>query len=562
MRVRIEPRITFGRLYVAAFALIAAFHAPALSAQVIKTPAGLVQGTEEGAVAIYKGVPFAQPPVADLRWREPQPPMPWSGIRRADRFAPACPQHGSYPKDAPPEPTSEDCLYLNIWKPLDAEERKLPVMLWIHGGSLRNGSASIPLYNGDQLARHGVIVVTANYRLGVLGFLAHPQLTIESGRHSSGNYGLMDQIAALRWIQRNISAFGGDPDNVTVFGQSSGAISISALSSSPMARNLFHRVIGQSGGLFEPMEFANNLKLEGAELDGQSFVTRAGASSLKQLRSSSASELLDVPFNANIIVDGHVLPRTPYDAHRRDEHNRVPVLVGYTADEAQEFMANRTITTTNFTSELERHFPGFLVRLTAPDPGITDAEARSSALGFERDVRFGWSMWTWARLASREGDAGAWLYQFTQPTPFPTTSVQAGWGAAHGSEMPYLFGHLDQRPWAWTSQDRKLSSLMSTYWTNFARSGDPNGPGLPEWPKFVSSDPVAMQLGELVAPASLQTAGTLEKIDRTYDVARWLLGNAYALAAAAALIALTLLASCVCFIRRRRRRRRGPAATA
>lgn len=342
-------------------ALIAAFYMPALYAQVIETTAGQVRGVQEGAVAIYKGIPYAKPPVGELRWRAPQPPMPWSGIRSADRFPPACPQHGSYPRDAPPETASEDCLYLNVWKPLDAAEEKLPVMLWIHGGNLRNGSASIPLYNGDQLARHGVIVVTANYRLGVLGFLAHPELTKEAGHQSSGNYGLMDQIATLAWIQRNISAFGGDPDNVTVFGQSSGSISISALISSPLAKGLFHRAIGQSGGLFEPMEFANNLKLEGAEMAGQSFMVRADTNSLEALRSKSVSELLEVPFSANIIVDGYVLPQTPFNTHHRKEHNRIPVLIGYNADEGQEFIADRTITTTNFTEELERHFPSFMV---------------------------------------------------------------------------------------------------------------------------------------------------------------------------------------------------------
>jgi para-nitrobenzyl esterase len=542
---------------VSAFALVAAFYSPLRHAQAVETSAGLVQGIEVDAVAIYKGIPFAEPPVGELRWKAPEPPRPWSGIRRADTFPPACPQRGSYPKDAPSEVNSENCLYLNIWKPLGAPQDKLPVMLWIHGGSLKNGSASIPLYGGDELARHGVIVVTANYRLGVLGFLAHPELTKESGHQSSGNYGLMDQVAALAWIQRNISAFGGDPNNVTVFGQSSGAMSISALVSSPLAKGLFHRAIGQSGGLFEPMEFANDLKLEGAEMAGQDFMARANAGSLEELRRKSAPELLDVPFGANIIVDGHVLPRTPYDAYRRNEHNRVPVLVGYTADEGQEFIADRTITTTNFTDELERHFPGFLVRLTAPDPGVTDQEARSAALAFERDVRFGWGVWTWARLASRDGDAGAWLYQFSQPAPFPDESPQSGWGAPHGSDMPYVFGHLEQYPWAWTPQDHKLSSIMAAYWTNFAKSGDPNGQGLPEWPRFRSENPAAMQLGERVAPALLRTEGTLEGLDRTYSVARWMFRNSYAVMAAASLFALTLVASCVLLIRRRRRQRAG-----
>ena len=342
----------------------------------VETTGGLVRGVEEGEVTIYRGIPFAEAPLGPLRWAAPRPPTPWAGIRDALTLPPACPQHGSYPRDAPPESTREDCLYLNIWRPLAVEEEPLPVMLWIHGGGLTHGSASVPLYAGDHLAREGVMVVTANYRLGVLGFLAHPALTRESGHQGSGNYGLMDQIAALTWIQQNISAFGGDPDRVTVFGQSSGAISISALLSSPLAKGLFHRAIGQSGGLFEPMEFANDLKLEGAELAGERFMARAGATSLDELRGTPASELLEIPFRANIILDGHVLPRSPYEAHLRNEHGPIPVLVGYTADEGQEFIADRVITPANYAGELQRHFPGFLVRLAAPDPGSTDQEAR------------------------------------------------------------------------------------------------------------------------------------------------------------------------------------------
>lgn len=548
IRVKRQPKILLPVLLVSL--CLSTF----ASSQVIETTAGLVQGTEDGALAIYKGIPFASPPLGDLRWRDPEPSTPWSGIRSADKFSPVCPQLGSYPKDAPAEATSEDCLYLNIWKPLVTTEEKLPVMLWIHGGSLRNGSASIPLYAGDQLARHGVIVVTANYRLGVLGFLAHPDLTKESRNQSSGNYGLMDQIAALTWIQQNISAFGGDPGNVTVFGQSSGAISISALIASALAKGLFHRAIGQSGGLFEPIELMNNLKLEGAELAGQRFMERADTSSLEELRSKPFSELLSVPFSPNLIVDGHVLSQTPYDAYRQNQHNRIPVLIGYTANEGQEFISGRTITTMNFADELERHFPPLLVRLTAPKPGATDQEALSAALAYERDVRFGWSMWAWARIASREHDAGAWFYQFTQPTPYPADSPEAGWGAAHGSDMAYVFGHLDQYPWAWTPEDLILSSTMSSYWTNFARSGDPNGQGLPEWPEFSSDNPITMRLGEEVAPTLLHTEGVLSRIDRTYSVARWLFENTYAIAAVGALLLLALLTSCIVFIRKRRRK--------
>jgi para-nitrobenzyl esterase len=247
-------RVPLGRqLRLAAFVLLAAAAAPILGAQqVVETAGGRVRGTVEGDVVVFKGIPFASPPVGERRFREPQPAAPWTRIRDADGFSPACPQRGMYPADAPAEATSEDCLYLNVWTPLAAAGAKLPVMLWLHGGGLRNGSASTPLYAGDQLARRGVLVVTANYRLGALGFLAHPELTKESGRRSSGNYGLMDQIAALTWIQQNIAAFGGDPGRVTVFGQSSGAMAISALISSPLARGLFHGPSGRAAASSSP----------------------------------------------------------------------------------------------------------------------------------------------------------------------------------------------------------------------------------------------------------------------------------------------------------------------
>jgi len=542
-------------LRIVASALLLA-HGAVAAAQVVLTTSGQVQGAEENGATVYKAIPFAAPPVGSLRWRPPQAPASWTGIRNGE-FSPVCPQQGSYPTDAPPEANSEDCLYLNVWAPAATTARgmgkRLPVMVWIYGGSLQNGSASTPLYAGDVLASHGVLVVTANYRLGVFGFLAHPELTQESEHQSSGNYGLLDQIAALRWVQQNIAAFGGDPNRVTVFGQSSGSISVSALIASPLARGLFHRAIGQSGGLFEPMELASDLNLQGAEQAGMRFMARAGATSLAALRAKPVDELTDIAFGPSIIVDGYVLPTTPYDAHLRNEHNKVPVLVGYNTEEGQEFVAGRKITVENFTAELERSFPSFLVRLTAPKPGQTDADAATNAIAYQRDIRFGWSMWTWARLASRESDTGAWLYQFSQPTPFPTDSPQANWGAAHGSEMPYVFGHLDQKSWHWTDNDRQLSSLMTAYWIHFAKYGDPNGEGLPTWPKFSAEAPMAMDLGATVAPKLLATDGTLEKLDRVYGTARWLLKNGLALSIVIGALVAALFVWLVIRVRKRRR---------
>ena len=522
----------------------------------IRTEDGLVEGVQENGTLVFKGIPFAAPPIGDLRWQAPQPPIAWTGVRKADRFSPVSLQDGTYPPDAPAEPTSEDCLYLNVWTPVDAPTTKLPVMVWIYGGGLENGSASMPLYAGDKLVQHGVILVTANYRLGVFGYLAHPELTRESPFQSSGNYGLLDQIAALRWVQRNIAAFGGDPARVTVFGQSSGAISISALVASPLAKGLFQRAIGQSGGLFEPLDLFPNFKLEEAEQAGQDFVKRAGAKDLRELRLKPAVELMKTPFDTHLIVDGHALTQAPYDAYRKGEENPVALLVGSNADEGRTFLANRTITVANYTQQLGQDVPAFLVRLTAPKPGTTDEQARTAAAAFEGDIRFRWDMWTWARLGAQAGKAKVFSYEFTQVPPYRAGDKHFGWGASHGTEMPYVFDHLDQTPLAWTSEDRALASTMASYWTNFAKTGDPNGAGLPTWPQFAGSDQQFMQLGAEIKPAMLRDEAALRRINRIYATARFAAQNFYVLIFAAVLVA-TLLVGAV--VTRWRRSLRKPA---
>src|SRR3984957_17237472 len=286
---------------VAAFLLMAS---PAV-AGVVRTDSGLVRGARQGSVDVYKAIPFAAPPVGALRWREPQAVMPWSGVRAATTFAPACMQTGvSMPGETPPK-VSEDCLYLNVWTPAHAASAHLPVIVWIYGGGFTNGSASMPLYWGDQLARKGVIVVTIAYRVGPLGFLAHPELTRESPLHSSGNYGLMDQIAALEWIQRKIAAFGGDSKNVTIAGQSAESMCVSILMASPRAKGLFQRAIGESGGLFEPLQLAPRYLLANAEHEGEKYADSLGAPSVKELRQLRASLLTG---DANGIVHPVIEP--------------------------------------------------------------------------------------------------------------------------------------------------------------------------------------------------------------------------------------------------------------
>jgi len=388
--------------------------------------------------------------------------------------------------------------------------------VWIHGGALRNGSASTPLYAGDRLARHDVIVVTVNYRLGVLGFLAHPELTQTSATHSSGAFGLQDQIAALRWVKHNIEAFGGDPDRVTVFGQSSGAISISALIASTLTKGLFQRAIAQSGGLFEPIQLLPEFTLPGAEQAGLKFAADAGASNLAELRAKPAEELLKLPFRPNIIVDGHVLTRAPYEIFLDGRQNDVELLVGVNQDEGEYFIRGRTITEANFRSELERSFPAFLIDLAGvPREVANDAEARATVAIFNRDMRFGWNMWTWARLAARN-DRSVFAYQFSRlpPPESPWTAL----GATHGAEMPYVFDQLDLHALPWTQTDRQLASMMAAYWTNFARTGDPNGAGMPMWPVFTESDPQGLLFGDEVQSGKPFDEQALTRIDAAYSI--------------------------------------------
>ena len=522
----------------------------------VRIDSGLLEGVQENSVLVFRGIPFAAPPIGPLRWRAPQAPAAWSGIRSANQFAPICMQHGSYPEDAPPERMSEDCLYLNIWVPPHASGGPLPVMVWIYGGGLMNGSASTPLYAGDMLANKGVIVVTANYRLGALGFLAHPDLSRESPQHVSGNYGLLDQLAALRWVHRNIGAFGGDPARVTVFGQSSGSISISALTTSPLAKGLFQRAIGESGGLFEPVDLAPGFKLVDAEQDGKAFVAKSGARSLEDLRAMPAEDVIKTRFNPHLIIDGYALSRAPYDAYREGQQNDVDLLIGSNAREGQLFLADQTITAANLHKVLDNDFSHPIVSLIGPGSVADDEQARAAFVTFEGEMRFGWDMWAWARLQADTGKRLVYLYRFTQSSPYRPGHKYFGWGASHGMEMPYAFDHLDQQGLPWTPADRRLASAMSTYWTNFAKSGNPNGAGLPAWPAFTTSNPQAMLLGETIAPGSVPDVSDLRRINRLYWTARFATRHTYLIIAVIALCLIALCVGIVKLIRRRYRRSR------
>jgi para-nitrobenzyl esterase len=487
----------------------------------VLTESGAISGIRESGLSIYKGVPFAAPPVGDLRWRPPAPVVPWTGTRKTDAFAPACIQTGvSMPGEKPPT-VSEDCLYFNIWTPAKSVHEDLPVIVWIYGGGYINGSASMPLYWGDRLAHKGVIVVTIAYRLGPLGFLAYPELTRESPHHSSGNYGLMDQIAALQWIQRNIAAFGGDPKNVTIAGQSSGAISVSILMASPLAKGLFQRAIGESGGLFEPLQLAPKYLLANAERDGEKYAVSLGATSLQQLRRLPANQLSgNAGGIVHPVIEPYVLPVSPYEAFASGQQNDVPLLIGSNAEEARALVDVTHVEAATFDSDLEHSYGALPPLLIAAYPHATDEEARQARLGLERDLRFGWDMWAWARLQAGPGKNPVYYYSFRQKPPFPAGSVYAGWGASHYAELWYVFDHLDQEPWRWSTADRKLAEEISSYWVNFARSGNPNGRDLPTWPAFTNADSKILYLGDPITVGGVPNINRLRVFDVVYTTVR------------------------------------------
>ncbi|MBI1330877.1 MAG: carboxylesterase family protein [Alphaproteobacteria bacterium] len=502
-------------------AAVLALTLPSARAATVQTDAGRVRGVEEDGLSIFKAIPFAAPPVGPLRWHAPDPVKPWPGVRDATAFAPACMQEGvSMPGEAPPM-VSEDCLYLNVWAP--AHAKKLPVMVWIYGGGYSNGSASMPLYWGDRLARRDIVVVTIAYRVGPFGFLALPELSRESAHGSSGNYALLDEVAALKWVQKNIENFGGDPNKVTIAGQSAGAMSVSMLLASPLAKGLFARAIGQSGGLFEPTALAPGYQLANAEKDGEAYAASVGAASLAELRKLPAAQLLKgkAGLITHPVIEPYVLPQSPYDAFVSGAAADVPMLIGSNADEARSLVSGLgDVTAATYDAEIAKHWGPLPPPLLEAYPYSSDAEAKTSRLAFERDLRFGWDMWAWARLGAAENKSAVYYYHFTQNPPFPNDSIYAHWGPSHFAELWYMFDHLDQAPWRWTAADRKLADTMASYWVNFVRSGNPNGAGLPQWPAFTGTDQRVQYLGDPVSTGTVANRPPLEVFDGVYSAVR------------------------------------------
>jgi para-nitrobenzyl esterase len=464
----------------------------------VRVEGGLISGTTEDGGRAYKGIPYAAPPVGDLRWKPPQPVVAWTGVRSSDTIGAACPHLARAAAGflaEVTEPKREDCLFLNVWTAARPGDRR-PVMVWYHGGGWRSGSGTLYTPNGAPLAKKGVVLVTVNYRLGPLGFLAHPELTAESPHHSSGNYGFLDQIAALQWVRQNIAAFGGDPGRVTIFGESAGSWTVSVLMASPLAKGLFHRAIGESGGRFarQPHLTEDRDGVQSAERNGIAFAKAAGADSIKELRAIPADTLLKVPgYRTEETIDGWVLPREVRATFADGQYNAVPLIVGSNADESVG--APPPVTVEAYRKRVETEYGARVNDYYAVYPVDKESDLRNAQrVGGHRT--FNLPMRTWARLATAAGRSKTFMYYFSHVPPHPAKDQL---GAYHTGEIPYVFNDLGQHTWAFQPHDYRLADLMSSYWVQFATSGDPNGGRRPQWVPFDLRNEPYLEFGDTVA---------------------------------------------------------------
>lgn len=466
--------------------------------ETVKVDGGLIAGTVNtgGDVHVFKGIPFAAPPVGNLRWKEPQSVTPWNGIKKCDAFG-ASPMQGAPnpfgPWSAeyliPKEPISEDCLYLNVWTGAKKANDKKPVIVWIYGGGFASGGTGCAIYDGEAMAKKGVIFVSVNYRVGIFGFFAHPELTKESPHNASGNYGLMDQVAGLQWVQKNIAAFGGDPNNVTVAGQSAGSMSVNCLVASPLCKGLFKHAIAESGASFLSGIMRSTTTLKQAEDDG----VKTGAS-LADLRSMSAADLMKKQQSVRgVIVDGYVLPQSIADIFAAGKQNDVALLTGWNEDDGVIF--GKAKTAEEFKKQAEQQYGTDASKFLALYSANTDDEAAAAQGHSSRDMIFGIQNYTWANVQAAKSKYKVYLYHFTRR--LPATGEYVKYGAFHTGEVAYAYDNLSfVNRCPWQPVDHQLATVMSSFWTNFATTGNPNGKGLPEWPAYNTKDYSTMILGE------------------------------------------------------------------
>ena len=486
----------------------------------VKTESGVIQGVAAASAGVraFRGIPFAAPPIGKLRWKAPQPVKPWKGVRKAAEFGPRCMQAPIYSdmifRDRADKQMSEDCLYLNVWTPAKSAQERLAVMVWFYGGGFQAGSSSEPRYDGENFATKGIIVVSVNYRLGVFGFLSNPELTKESPEHASGNYGLMDQIAGLRWVQKNIAAFGGDPYKVTIAGESAGSLSVSALMASPPSKALFRGAIGESGAFFgRPPAGSAMQALSETEKTGTKFGEAIGAKDLAALRAKTAEELLAAAQKDPSVrfwpsVDGYVLPKDVITIFAEGKQSHVPLLAGWNAEEASWAVvyAKEKPTAQTFPEQMQKRFNDRAAKVLKLYPASSDEEARKSAIDLASDLFIVYITWEWLEQQNKTGQAAVYGYVFDRTPPVSPDMKVNGvspkeLGARHACEIEYVFGALKSQPNPWEPVDFKISDAMASYWANFTKTGDPNGPGLAKWPIYDGADPSMMHFGEEIQAA-------------------------------------------------------------
>lgn len=478
----------------------------------VKVEGGIISGiaNASGDIHIFKAVPFAAPPVGVLRWKAPQPVQPWTGVKACDKFSASPMQAKPAPFSMwseefliPKEPIDEDCLYLNVWTGASSAKEKRPVLVWIYGGGFASGGSACPIYDGEAMAKKGIVFVSINYRVGIFGFFAHPELTKESGNNASGNYGLMDQVAALKWVNKNIAAFGGDPGNVTIAGQSAGSMSVNCMVATPLNKGLFQKAIAQSGASFSN----NNVSLARAEEEGTKIMQSLNAASVNDMRALPAEELMKKAPQGlrGPIIDGYVLPDAIVNIFMQGKENKVVLMTGWNQDEGLMFGPIKKAE--DFKKDMEKMYGADAQTLLQYYPAATDEEAAASQLNLSRDQIFGAQNYTWANVESNKGSK-VYVYRFTRKVP--GTGEYAKYGAFHTGEVPYAYDNLKFVNRPWEAVDHELAKTMSEYWANFIKTGNPNGKGLPEWNLYNAKDKKVMMLGVNAASKPMPDAASLD----------------------------------------------------
>ena len=492
------------------------------------TSAGPVAGASEaGGLRVFKGIPFAAPPVGPLRWQPPQPAAKWTEVRQATAFGNQCMQRRVFADMVfRASGMSEDCLFLNVWTPATRASERLPVLVYFYGGGFTAGDGSEPRYDGAALARRGIVTLTVNYRLGVFGFLAHPELTTESPRHASGNYGLLDQQASLQWVRDNIAAFGGDPARVTIAGESAGSISVSALMASPLSRGLIAGAIGESGAMIQPT--TPPVALAEAERLGMVFARDIAAASLADLRAMPAAALLDATGRPGAgrfpaAIDGYFLPKLPADIFAAGEQAQVPLLAGWNSQESGPggLLGRAEATPENYVNAVREIFQAHADEALKLYPGATAEQVQQSATALAGDRFIGFSTWKWTVLHGRTGRKPVYRYYYTRPRPAMRPekgSTGAARGAAHSAEIEYALGNLGSNDvYAWTPEDYKVSETFQGYVANFVKKGNPNGPGLPAWPAAAGNAVQVLQLDVVTKAEPDRYRERYQFLDRFYQ---------------------------------------------